>query len=701
MTKFWTSTRSVIVILAMSFISAPPFANAEDLPAALRVGDSFVYDRQVWTPQAGDTTVDTYGRALRLDVQSVELRLDAIGTRHPTVAIGLTSLQWAFDGEAFRPGDTRRSITLLIDADSGKVFGVRPYEGVLSLGTPATPPEFSAFLPDGEMPCALTYLASRLAGSNDPTGGSCYVFGVKTDPNAEWRTDNAVSRQTPEERREIAAWVTDGPVLSQIANTLPFGPDPDDALHSVDYLASWTHGTGPIIGESLVSLPANGEIAMPAFAEYSATGPTEGTAPFGFTWTEARAAIDRSASGGLLAIYLQTHRDAVVTTLEYQETPEQDLLARSWLAVWSDGQGEGHAVRATERTLSGSGSALPIIVESVGAEEYSPFVHRFGRSGLPANSMSLESAIDLSVAHAPPAAPLSPTAIRWVTYSTLADGTRTNTPAGAAGTFAGWEVQVGGLEYVARPITESSPSRMLWVALDATTGRALFVATESSGMDLHPLVGSGDGPRFASAAETFGTESPGARFSTPPSLIVAASGLALLTVLASSAVGREQLTRILVLPLCARIHGDRTLVHKLRRRTHHLIATKPGIGTQSLSRELGTPEGTVRYHVNVLVSRGFVREQHLDGLTGYTLTTVNTSEAAAKMAARHPHAGSIAALIGTTPSGVTLREVMQETGIAQGAAYHHLMRLASRGVIRVERSGRTLRYFPLPSLAAT
>lgn len=698
---------SVMLVSALVAVGALSFeASAAEgsvaLPADLRVGAYFIYDRQVWTPQADGSDVMRVGHAMRLDLRDVEVRRDAEGTPRATAAIMLTWVRWAHDGTAFGPtAEVRPPVTFLIDVETGLHYGAQPFEGVLVLGTPNEPPDVAANVPDGEVPCAVTVLGQRLAGGTPAEVRRCGGFGVTADPEATWsiQHDSTVgpdaqrAEQSVDGRHELVLWTAPGsPALLQSGTLVPFVDD--RSVHAVDYIAEWSNGDGAPIGSVVAEKATTGVSSKPALGAYTVGGPSGGDRAFAFTWPEARAALDASPAGVLLAAHLARHPEAIVTSLDYRETPEQEMVARSWLAVWSDPEAVGFAARVTQRVVDAT--EVPPVVEIVPREEFADHVHKLGRNSLPSSALTLDSALVVATEQAPPSAPLRPTAMKWVTISALADGTRTMTPGGAGGTWAGWEVQVGGLEQIPAGIGESAPSRMLWVVLDGATGRSLYLMSESSAMPLHPLVGDVVPARYTTVEAAFGAPAV-ARFSAPPSMVAGgvALGIALLAVL--TGLGREILTKGLVMPLYARIQGDDTLKHPLRRRLYDLICQRPGIGTPQLVEATSTPEGTVRYHLDVLVSRGFVREQFLDGLTGYSSSTSSPQSTKAKMAARHPHAEQVVAAVLAAEAGITLKEIVAKTGVPQGAAYHHLMRLSSRGIIRVVREGRALRYFPSAS----
>lgn len=698
----WTS-----IVLASALVAASALGHeasaAEDnpaLPTDLRVGAYVIYDRQVWTPQAEGSDVMRVGHAMRLDVREVDVRRDAEGTPRATAAIMLTWVRWAYDGTAFGPTDeVRPPVTFLIDLETGRVYGAQPYEGMLVLGTPDEPPELSAYVPDGEVPCAVSVLSQRLAGGPLLPPTRCGGFGVTGDSQAAWGVEEDATlgpdaqrtKQSADGRHELALWTAPtSPALLQSATVFPFLGD--RSVRSVDYIAWWAKGDGAPVGEVLTEKAGAAMRSKRAVGEYTADGPSGGERAFAFTWPEAREAIDASPASVLLAAYRARNPEAVVTSLDYRETPEQEMVARSWTAVWSDPEAVGFAARVTQRVIDSA--EFPPVVEVLPREEFLADVHNIGRSLLPSTALTLDSALVVATEQAPPSAPLRPTALKWVTISTLADGTRTMTPHGAEGTWAGWEVQIGGLEQPSVGLGEPAPSRMLWVILDGASGRTLYLMSESSAMPLHPLVGDAVPARYETVEAAFGAP-PDARFTAAPSMMAGGVALGIVLLAVLTGLGREVLTKGLMMPLYARIQGDDTLKHPLRRRLHDLISQRPGIGTPQLVEATATPEGTVRYHLDVLVSRGFVREQFLDGLTGYSSATSSPQAAKARMAARHPHAEQIVAAVLAAEGGITLKEIVAKTGVPQGAAYHHLMRLGSRGIVRIVRQGRALRYFPV------
>ena len=141
--------------------------------------------------------------------------------------------------------------------------------------------------------------------------------------------------------------------------------------------------------------------------------------------------------------------------------------------------------------------------------------------------------------------------------------------------------------------------------------------------------------------------------------------------------------------------GD-ALRHPLRRAILDAIRASPGIGLPRLCATLDAPGGTLRYHLGILKKGGFVREDSLNGRTGFSVFAAGHAAARMGMIVRHPHAEAVLRALSTHPVGATLEEVATQAGISPNAAYHHLTRLAGCGIVHVEKHARALQYFAHP-----
>lgn len=142
-----------------------------------------------------------------------------------------------------------------------------------------------------------------------------------------------------------------------------------------------------------------------------------------------------------------------------------------------------------------------------------------------------------------------------------------------------------------------------------------------------------------------------------------------------------------------RISRKNALEHDTRRAAYLCIRDNPGINHSTLSHMLGVNAGTLRYHLETLCETGQIVSEHGHGLlwyyangraarrgekTGYTLNGTRKL---------------ILDLLGRNP-GMTRKEVASALGIAGASVTWHMAPLVREGVIRSEKDGRMVHYFP-------
>jgi predicted transcriptional regulator len=140
--------------------------------------------------------------------------------------------------------------------------------------------------------------------------------------------------------------------------------------------------------------------------------------------------------------------------------------------------------------------------------------------------------------------------------------------------------------------------------------------------------------------------------------------------------------------------GNSLLDHPVRGAIYRCIRACPGIHLRALSATLGTPMGTLRYHLDLLYQNHKVTVLQEDGRLmfyensgTYTLTQQRLLKHL-----RSPTTRQILCEVLRQP-GMSRKEVAETVGISGPAVYWHMKKLEEDGFVREERSGRATRYF--------
>lgn len=675
------------VILAMAML--PSAGATEPAQHSAHVGDSYVFHRQVWSFEADGSAYNVSGPAYRVDLRDVQSRADAAGYDRDVVVIDLTWVPWEHEGGRFLANTTQRVATLLVDLGSGHVIGIA-HNGFLTMGTPEQPPaDAAAFLPEGTMPCLVASLVTSIrAPTSAPTEGiaECGQFGTRVrslswQPTTTPVDDGEAAKIAHIDRTKLVSWGPSTGPATRLAVVFPLGPNPENESEALDYLAEMKQGSGPALG-ALLSQAATVQRGLTA-GSFTLQGPQDGGAPFALTLARAAQELSSNPAATLTKQYLASHPKARLSELDYWNG-DSNGTGPGWTFIWSDPSGEGHGARVS-RELTAVPSASAVTVRPLLPDEYNSIAFPLQTSAVPETSLKLDDVVRLARAAVPPwIQPGDIQAFSWTTFARESDGAISNRPNGTGTSeFAYWRAQASFAAAPAGGVVE--------VSLDPSTGRIDYLA--STAWTTAPLpLDSPNEPRYAALADAFGPVHPDPSRGASPQLLLGAAIVLTLGGLAVTGIGQEIVTRFLVVPLYARIRSSSALDHPIRKRIVDLLRSEPGSGVAGICSALNLAEGTARYHLGILKSRGFVREVSLDGMTGYRLTTTNQDEATRGMATRHPHAERIIEAIASSNEPLTLREISDRAGVPTGAAYHHLMRMAGRGLVVIERRSRALRY---------
>lgn len=152
----------------------------------------------------------------------------------------------------------------------------------------------------------------------------------------------------------------------------------------------------------------------------------------------------------------------------------------------------------------------------------------------------------------------------------------------------------------------------------------------------------------------------------------------------------------LLLPFLAlyrRVLQDTCLRNELRRRVLQRVREQPGVSIDRIARDEGCAYQTVRHHVRVLSSLGFL-EPHREGGRvflfenggRYSLLDKRLRVAEGTAAAR------VLCVVRAQP-GCSPASVAIALGLSRSTVKFHLDRLAQRGLVRAERAGSAVRLF--------
>lgn len=210
--------------------------------------------------------------------------------------------------------------------------------------------------------------------------------------------------------------------------------------------------------------------------------------------------------------------------------------------------------------------------------------------------------------------------------------------------------------------------------------------------------------RVAPASATL---SPSGSVQEPLSPIFAAAvaGVAVAAVVASGAAGTSVwnallrplswLRRVVGLPLYARVAKDQVLDHSTRQELLDRLRAMPGACFAELHSASGVSLNTIRHHLRVLQANGVVTSVK-NGRRRCFFALEHGMSAAARLQAAAlsaPAPRRVFRAIERCP-GIAQQELASALGVTPTSVAFHARRLLDAGVVRAERSGRALVYYP-------
>jgi len=159
------------------------------------------------------------------------------------------------------------------------------------------------------------------------------------------------------------------------------------------------------------------------------------------------------------------------------------------------------------------------------------------------------------------------------------------------------------------------------------------------------------------------------------------------------------LAHALGVPLFSRIQSNHLLDNGVRQRVHDMIVANPGITIKEVSGLCAIGWGTAVYHLKRLEGERLIVSERNRQFRRYYKNgggIVNESKAAFGEL-KHPVTERLAQSIIASP-GSCQKDLCERVGVSAPVAHKYLSRLASAGLVSMQREWKTVRYFATPRL---
>jgi DNA-binding transcriptional ArsR family regulator len=143
--------------------------------------------------------------------------------------------------------------------------------------------------------------------------------------------------------------------------------------------------------------------------------------------------------------------------------------------------------------------------------------------------------------------------------------------------------------------------------------------------------------------------------------------------------------------------GEAPAAHPTRKKILDAVAASPGIHFQEIARRTGLALGTLRHHLRVLTESGKLTAVAQGGYRSFFLSRGTSRDVLATAGVlKAPAARTM--LHGIVKAGhLSMGEVATLAGLRPATATHHVERLEAAGLVRRQRSGRTIEVHPTPA----
>lgn len=186
----------------------------------------------------------------------------------------------------------------------------------------------------------------------------------------------------------------------------------------------------------------------------------------------------------------------------------------------------------------------------------------------------------------------------------------------------------------------------------------------------------------------------GAALAAPARAAVAVVGVAGLAALV--------VPKVPLLPLYSRIQREEAMLNARRSQLYELVRTEPGIHLSDLVRRSGLGWGAALYHLGVLEKNRMLVAHDEGGFKRYFANGMHRpAEMQRLVALRHGAARALFDAVVAAP-GRSGRELSDHLGLSPSTLARASERLEDAGLVRRERAGRRVLYFPAePGTVAT
>lgn len=165
-------------------------------------------------------------------------------------------------------------------------------------------------------------------------------------------------------------------------------------------------------------------------------------------------------------------------------------------------------------------------------------------------------------------------------------------------------------------------------------------------------------------------------------------------------VGRALRALPFLVPLFARIDGERLLENPVRARVNETVGLDPGLSLQDVRDRAGIAWGTTVHHLARLERHGLVVSvRHGNHRRYFPSNTVSSRQRRELAALSHPTAHRIAEQVSANP-GSDQKGICQALDLRNPAASKHLTRFERLGLVQSEIVGRSRLYHPTELMAS-
>lgn len=128
-----------------------------------------------------------------------------------------------------------------------------------------------------------------------------------------------------------------------------------------------------------------------------------------------------------------------------------------------------------------------------------------------------------------------------------------------------------------------------------------------------------------------------------------------------------------------------------RKRIYEIVRENPGMHFRELQRRTGMPTGVLSYHLDYLVRRGLLTVDREESFSRYFPQNVLRGDEKRILSALRQEIPRGIILFLLNNPGATHGKLLENFTISPGTLSYHIKKLASSGVIRVEKVGRESR----------